>query len=238
VSARPAAAAVVVVAAAAVVSAAAIAVATAAAAAGAAVVVATSATAIVVAVVVATGSAETRERYGSESAGALGRPRFRHFGGYTTQLGLRADRLEPIMGAVMTKLKLTNSVDLAYAREGRITPEQVRSVEVEALVDTGATTLVLPADLVASLGVHELVRSEVRMADGSLRPVPIVGDLVIEILGRSMSCDAVVMPAGTLPLIGHIQLERLDLLVNPKSHELTVNPASPDVPRLDLLRVA
>jgi hypothetical protein len=46
------------------------------------------------------------------------------------------------------------------------------------------------------------------------------------------------MPPGSTPLIGQIPLEGLDLVVNPKSRELTVNPASPDVPRLDLLHVA
>jgi clan AA aspartic protease len=142
------------------------------------------------------------------------------------------------MGAVMTKLKLTNSVDLAKAREGLISPNQIRSVEVEALVDTGATTLVLPADVVAALGVHEVRRVSVGIADGSVRSVPIVGDLRIEILGRDMTCDALVMPAGTTPLIGQIPLEFLDLVVNPRSQEITVNPASPDRQRIYVLRVA
>jgi clan AA aspartic protease len=136
------------------------------------------------------------------------------------------------MGAVMTKLRLTNSVDLANARAGVILPEQVRTVEVEALVDTGATTLILPADVVAKLGVPELRRVEPRLADGSLRSAPVVGNLRIEILGREMDCDALVTPEGSTPLIGQIQLERLDLVVNPKSRELAVNPLHPDGPLL------
>jgi hypothetical protein len=39
------------------------------------------------------------------------------------------------------------------------------------------------------------------------------------------------------PLIGQI-LEGLDLVVDPKSREVTVNPASPDMPLLDLLRAS
>jgi hypothetical protein len=39
-------------------------------------------------------------------------------------------------------------------------------------------------------------------------------------------------------LIGQIPLEELDLIVDPKSRSLKVNPASPDVPLLDLLSVA
>ena len=41
-----------------------------------------------------------------------------------------------------------------------------------------------------------------------------------------------------MPLIGQIPLEELDLLVDPKSHELRVNPASPDAPLIDVLSAA
>ena len=51
------------------------------------------------------------------------------------------------MGKVMTKLKLTNIVDQGLAMQGLLRPDQIRSVEVDALVDTGATSLAIPADL-------------------------------------------------------------------------------------------
>ena len=137
----------------------------------------------------------------------------------------------------MTKLKLTNLVDLAKAREGLIPPEQIRSVEVEALVDTGATTLALPADVVAALGLHEIRKVTLGLGDGRIQTVSLVGDLRIEILGRDMTCDALVMPEGTTPLIGQIPLEELDLVVHPKSRDLMVNPAHPEG-RLYVLRVA
>jgi len=50
-----------------------------------------------------------------------------------------------------------------------------------------------------------------------------------------MTCDALVMPTGTTPLIGQLQLEALDLIVDSKSRDVMVNPASPDMPMLDLL---
>jgi hypothetical protein len=46
---------------------------------------------------------------------------------------------------------------------------------------------------------------------------------------------ALVVPAGSTALIGQIPLEALDLVVDPKSRDVRVNPASPDVPCLDLL---
>jgi hypothetical protein len=60
----------------------------------------------------------------------------------------------------------------------------------------------------------------------------------IEILGRETVTNALVEAAGTTPLLGQIPLEELDLLVDPKSRQLRVNPASPDAPMLDILSAA
>lgn len=57
----------------------------------------------------------------------------------------------------------------------------------------------------------------------------------MEILGRETTCDALVHEAGTTPLIGQIPLEALDLVVDPKNLVVSVNPASPDAPMLDIL---
>lgn len=139
------------------------------------------------------------------------------------------------MARVVTRMKLVNSGDARLARDGLLPPEKVRSIELDALVDTGATDLVLPADVVTMLGLPEVDQREIRLADGSVRVVSKVSELRIEILGRRMGSDAYVMPAGSTPLIGQIQLEDLDLIVDPRSRELRVNPESPDIARGDLL---
>ena len=139
------------------------------------------------------------------------------------------------MGRVMTKIKLTNLTDLDKAENGLLPLEKVRNVEIDALVDSGCTMLVLPEDVVARLGLREMRRSTVRYADGRVASVRQVGGLLVEILGRDMTCDALVHPAGTTPLIGQLQLEQLDLVVDARSRQLTVNPAHPDAPLLDIL---
>jgi len=142
------------------------------------------------------------------------------------------------MGKVMAKIKLSNNTDLGNLAAGELEPEHVRTVEVEALVDTGATMLVLPADLVARLGLVSEGHRSVKYADGRIAKVPRVTGVRVEILGRDMTCDALVEAAGTTPLIGQIPLEGLDLVVDPKSREVSVNPASPDMPLMDLLRAS
>ncbi|MBI4703751.1 MAG: retroviral-like aspartic protease family protein [Deltaproteobacteria bacterium] len=140
------------------------------------------------------------------------------------------------MGKVMVHIKLTNYEDLAQARRGLLDATRVRRIELDALVDTGATTLALPADACAALGLPETGRRRARMADGRVEELGRVEGVRIEILGRDMLCNALVLPAGATALVGQIPLEELDLVVDPKSREVTVNPASPDEPLLDLLR--
>jgi clan AA aspartic protease len=137
----------------------------------------------------------------------------------------------------MTKLKLTNLVDKLLSSTGDLAPERVRAMEVEALVDTGAVNLALPEEIVSALGLHEIDRQLFRLADKTVREFPIMGGLEIEILGRRMQCDALLLPKGATPLIGQIPLERLDLVVDPRSREARVNPENPDFPILDLLAV-
>ena len=138
----------------------------------------------------------------------------------------------------MTKLKLTNNTDFDNAREGLIEPEAVRSITVDALVDTGATMLAIPEEAAEATGLPYWGTRKIRDALGVVTEVPWIGGLRIEILGREMTCDALVLPRGTTPLIGQIPLEGLDLVVDPKSQEVRVNPASPDAPLMDLMRVA
>ena len=86
----------------------------------------------------------------------------------------------------MIKVKLSNSYDIESARRGLIPPEEVREVEIEALVDTGATMLVLPGPVVERLGVPVLRYNDVRYANGHSARVARVGNILFEVLGRNI----------------------------------------------------
>ena len=130
----------------------------------------------------------------------------------------------------MTKLHLWNNTDLDNAARGLIARADVREVEIDALVDTGATMLVIPVDVAARLGLPIIDHLPVCLADATVREMPVVGSLRLSILGRTMTGDALAAPVGATALIGQIPLERLDLIVDPGSREIRVNPASPDGP--------
>jgi aspartyl protease family protein len=142
------------------------------------------------------------------------------------------------MGKVMEKIKLTNDYELAQAEAGTLDVSSVRTVEIEALVDTGATMMMLPADIVAHLGVPIRGQRKVRYADSRIEEVPWVSGIRIDVRGRSAVVSALVGVAGSTALLGQIPLEEMDFIVDPKSRELRPNPSSPDAPVLDLLTAA
>ena len=56
------------------------------------------------------------------------------------------------MGLVKTEITLKNVADKVRANEGLISEQEIRRVTVEALVDTGAWTLVINEEVVGAHG--------------------------------------------------------------------------------------
>jgi hypothetical protein len=98
--------------------------------------------------------------------------------------------------------------------------------------------MAIPLDLAETLGAPVVRHATVRVADGRVLPVDYVGPLWIEVLGRSMTGDAIVLPCETTPLLGAVQLEMMDLVVVPSTGEVTTNPAHPDGPIVPMLSAA
>ncbi|MCW7080300.1 MAG: aspartyl protease family protein [Candidatus Methanospirare jalkutatii] len=126
------------------------------------------------------------------------------------------------MGKVVEKVKLTSLFE----------PE--KSVEVEAVIDTGATMVVLPNDIVEELGLRKMGEEKVRYANNKVETKPIYGVVNIELKGRSANLDVLVEEKGSQPLIGEVLLELLDLIVEPKTRKLIPNPASPEMPMMEI----
>ncbi|MCG8365529.1 MAG: aspartyl protease family protein [Pseudanabaenales cyanobacterium] len=108
------------------------------------------------------------------------------------------------MGKVLTTLTLTNRIDQALAKQGKIPADQVRTLVLEhVLVDTGATTLCLPADVIARLGLDLLKEVQVATATG-IRTARIFQDAKISLCGREGTFECLELPGGQDALIGVI----------------------------------
>ncbi len=121
------------------------------------------------------------------------------------------------MGLTYAKLKLTNVFNKQY-------------IEIEALVDTGATFMCVTEEIALQLGFDttEVSQQVVTLADGHQRKVPKIAPIQIEFENRSYVTEAVVL--GNEPLLGVIPMEAMDLIVNLRLQMLTVNPQHPNYP--------
>lgn len=140
------------------------------------------------------------------------------------------------MGLIMVKVTLTNLFDWEKARAGLLREEAVRRVELDALADTGAISAAIPGEVAEKLGLPTVRQGTVRVADGRSFAVSWVGGVLFEVLGRTAVSEAVVLPRGTQPLLGAVQLEVMDLVLVPGSGEVVANPAHPDGPVVPMLR--
>jgi len=138
------------------------------------------------------------------------------------------------MGQVIARITLTNADDRAVHERGFIQEADVRSHEMEVLVDTGAVLLALPQDVVEHLGLKERSRMTFVLADENRLSLPVAGPVFVEVLGREMVTNCVVLSPASQALLGQVVLESLDLICDCYQQKLTVRPESPLRPMLNL----
>ena len=142
-------------------------------------------------------------------------------------LAVVSRRWQPsLMGEVKVSVKLSNAMDLAMQRRGLIQPAEVRSVIVEAVVDTGAVRSCLPVDVMQQLGLRVVRRINAQMANGEVESVEMTEGVDMEILGRLVT-EAFLVLGGEV-LIGQTALEATDLLVDCNRQRVIPNPDHPN----------
>lgn len=128
------------------------------------------------------------------------------------------------MGKVLVNATIENLEDLFNSERGVISEDQVRRIEVsDALVDTGATGLLLPKRWIAALGLHPLRTRQARGLGGPV-PMPMYRAVRLTIQGRDCAIDVGEIPDDFPVLVGQIPLEMLDWVVDPKGQRLIGNP--------------
>ena len=133
------------------------------------------------------------------------------------------------MGLIYADIELVNGADIILAKGNHIGEEEVRRIEVKALVDTGAMHLTINETLRDYLGLVIEERRKGRLADGTVLDLELTGPVKVYFKNRTALVRAMVMPGDEEVLLGAIALEDLDVIVDPVRQELLVNPASPDV---------
>ena len=99
------------------------------------------------------------------------------------------------MGKVIETITVTNLYD------------PTRSKELEAVIDTGATMLVLPAEVIEELGLRKFREVEVRYANNLRQRKALFGVVSLDLHGRSGHFDVLEEERGSPALVGQTVLE-------------------------------
>jgi clan AA aspartic protease len=122
------------------------------------------------------------------------------------------------MGITYADIELSNPKEPGLAK-----------TELRALVDTGAAELCLPEDVALQLKLERVAERIVTLADGRRQVVPYVGPVQVT-FGGNRTCFTGAYVLGDRVLMGAVPLEAMDLVIEPASQEVRVNPESPDIP--------
>ena len=115
------------------------------------------------------------------------------------------------MGIITTTITVSNLVDEILAERGFTPSEQIRSITLDnVLVDTGATRLCLPANIIAQLGLPLAGEIDVKTAVGICK-TRLFKRVSLTVEGRKGEFTCTELPGGKDILLGVIPLEELGL---------------------------
>lgn len=131
------------------------------------------------------------------------------------------------MGLIYAEIELINGEDLVLARRNFIGGDEIKSMRVNMLVDTGSIYMCINENIQEQLQLPIIEQRKGQLANGSIVEYNVVGPVEVKFKNRRCSVDAMVLPGDNEPLLGAIPLEDMDVLVHPYRQELIVNPDHP-----------
>jgi len=137
------------------------------------------------------------------------------------------------MGKVSVKIELVNYQDMVAFNLGLKKENEIRRfIENNALIDSGATMLMIPKKTINYLGLVKRGTILVKDANGNSEKRNVFGDVWLKILNNEGVFECIELPDNVPLLIGQIPLERFDLVVDCTNQQLTINPEHPEGPTL------
>jgi len=124
------------------------------------------------------------------------------------------------MGLVHAEITLRNAGDVINVRRGYIKEPEIRQLNITAMVDTGAATLVINEAVRQQLGLVMESTYIAELADGSAQTYGLTEAVQVQWKNRKVACQAIVVPNANDVLLGAIPLEAMDLIINPSKQEL------------------
>jgi clan AA aspartic protease len=131
------------------------------------------------------------------------------------------------MGLVYADIELINGYDLESARRHIIGEDEVKRMNVYALVDTGSYMLCINESIQEQLQFPVMEKRKAETADSRIVEFDVVSQVELRFKNRRTICNAMVLPGNSEVLLGAIPLEDMDVLIHPQKQQLMVNPEHP-----------
>ncbi len=127
------------------------------------------------------------------------------------------------VGRVTADMRIENADDLSMVALGHLQPDKVRTLDVNALVDTGTNYIGLTAADIKQLGLRPVRQRAVRTAAGPITQ-QMFSAVRITVESRDCLTEVMELPDGSPSLIGQVPLELLDFWIDMTNGRLTGNP--------------
>lgn len=132
------------------------------------------------------------------------------------------------MGLTYANIQLQNNADVEFFRRGKMGEDEIRQMDIHALVDTGSVMMAINETIREALDLPIIGKRPSQLADGTRLELPVVGSIMIKYLDRWCITSALLLPDDQEPLLGAIPLEEMDLYIHPARNELlVVHPEGP-----------
>lgn len=138
------------------------------------------------------------------------------------------------MGEIKVKIELENAAERHWFLKKKVSENEIKKYNMDAIVDTGAVMLALPQDVVEELGLESVRTVVVSYANEEREERQVAGPVTIKIGKRFMNTDCIVGPPLSEALIGQVVLEELDLIADCQQQTLSPRPESPIYPSLKM----
>ncbi|MFN0037489.1 MAG: aspartyl protease family protein [Saprospiraceae bacterium] len=126
------------------------------------------------------------------------------------------------MGLTHVNVTLNNSADVELHRRSMIGEDEIRSININCLVDTGAMTMIINDDIREALGLSVIGERLSQMADGRKIMLPLAGPIDIWYEDRLSTTNALVVSDNlSESVLGKIPLGEMDLWIHPATNRLT-----------------
>ena len=119
------------------------------------------------------------------------------------------------MGMVYANITLKNATDLINVQRGIIGEAEMRQTTVQAVVDTGAGTLIITEALRQELGLDLKGERWVTLANKTTAKCKYTDAVEVHWENRSSLVRPIVLEGSDEVLLGAIPLEDMDLIVDP-----------------------